>query len=419
MTPGRWLVVTARPPLPPHSGGQVRVWNIARALSRRRPLDLLSFAHEGEAVPEDALREVFSRVTLVPRAPLASLGSFLGSPIDLARAAARNLRVSARWLGSGRPLLSLLYDSDEMRLRLREADRSGAYDLLYAETFSAIASLRDDLGSLRTPLLLIEQNIESASFSRQAAQQRRPLVRRLMEWDVRRVRREEERFWRRVPLLGALSPVDAEVMRTRVGREPLLVSNGVDTAWFAQPVAERRADEALFVGSLRHFQNVDALSWLLEEIWPKVAAARPAARLRLVGRGADEALRRSLAARGLALDESVDDIRAALQQATVLIAPIRAGSGTKYKVIEAMASGLPVVTTPVGAEGLPVEPGREMVVSSDAGVLAGEVAALLADPVRRQAQAEAARGFVAAYDWAGIVAGFEDQLAQRISNTAT
>jgi polysaccharide biosynthesis protein PslH len=419
VTPRPWLVVTARPPLPPHSGGQVRVWNIARALARRRPLDLLSFAHQGEPVPEDALREVFSSVTLVPRAPLASLGRFLGSPADLARAAARNLRVSARWLGSRRPLLSLLYDSGEMRRRLREADRSGSYDLLYAETFSAIASLRDDLGSLRTPLLLIEQNIESASFSRQAAQQRRPLVRRLMEWDVRRVRREEELFWRRVRLLGALSPVDAEVMRTRVGREPLLVSNGVDTAWFAQPVAERRAEEVLFVGSLRHFQNVDALSWLLDEIWPQVAAARPAARLRLVGRGADEALHHTLAARGLALDEGVDDIRAALQQATVLIAPIRAGSGTKYKVIEAMASGLPVVTTPVGAEGLPVAPGREMVVSSEARVLAAEVAALLGDPARRRRQADAARAFVAAYDWTGIVAGFEEQLAQRISSTAT
>ena len=411
----RWLVVTARPPLPAHSGGQVRVWNIARALSRRHELDLLSFAHEGEAAPQDALREAFTRVTLVPRAPLSSLGGFLGSPAAVARSAARNLRVSLRWLASGRPLLSLLYDSPEMRRRLREADASGRYDLLYAETFSAIASLRDELGSLRTPLLLIEQNVESAAFARQAAQQRRALVRRLMERDVRRVRREEERFWRGVSLLGALSPVDAAVMKERVGREPLLVSNGVDTAWFAQPVEERRADEVLFVGSLRHFQNVDALAFLLEEIWPRVAAAHPSARLRLVGRGADDAIRASLALHRLALDEGVDDIRQAFQRATLLIAPIRAGSGTKYKVLEAMASGLPVVTTPEGAEGLAVESGREMVVAREAAALAEAVVALLRDPQRRGRLAESARAYVASHDWRGIVAAFGAYVDEALS----
>jgi glycosyltransferase involved in cell wall biosynthesis len=208
--------------------------------------------------------------------------------------------------------------------------------------------------------------------------------------------------------------VDAEAMRARVGREPLVVSNGVDTQWFAQPIAPRRADEVLFVGSFRHFQNVDALAWLVEEIWPRVASTSPSARLRVVGRGADDSVRRLLAGRGLSLDEDVEDIREAFQRATVLLAPIRAGSGTKYKVLEAMASGLPVVTTPVGAEGLAVTSGREAVVADDARSLADAVSQLLADPARRERQAEAARAFVAGHDWRTIVAGFEEQLARHL-----
>jgi polysaccharide biosynthesis protein PslH len=409
----RILLISAVPPLPLHGGGQVRLWNIARRLARRHTVDLACFLREGwEPPPAAGLREVFGRATIVPKPGLAGAGALLRSPRGWPGFAAANAATLWRALASGRPLLAAANDRAAMRRHLLDADRGGAYDLLYAETFAAVASLHGRLDGLRTPLLLIEQNVESAAFARQAQQQPRARLRRLLEWDVRKLRREEERFWRGVRLLGALSPVDAAEMERRVGRRPLLVENGVDAAWFARPVAERRADDVLFVGSFGYFQNVDALGWLLDEIWPAVTAARPEARLRLVGRGADAAVRRRVADAGLTIDEGVDDIREALQRASVLLAPIRAGSGTKYKVLEAMASGLPVVTTPVGAEGLGLAPGREAEIEEGAAGLARATAAILADPAHGARLAQAALSRVAAHDWDGIVERFERQLAE-------
>jgi glycosyltransferase involved in cell wall biosynthesis len=409
----RILLVCARPPLPLDSGGQVRVWNVARQLARRHRLDLLSFVHDdAPARHEPELRAVFEKVDLVPRRRLASLGAALAPGAAGLRFVGANLGPLFRAAVSPRPLLSAAYDSPEMRARLLEADRTGGYDLVYAETYPALASVRDDLSAFRTPVLLVEQNVESLAFGRQAQEARSPLVRPLMRWDVRKLAREELRFWRGVTVLGSPSDVDAAHMQARAGRPVLVVENGVDVAWLSQSVARRRGDEVLFLGSLRYFQNVDALHWLLEEIWPRVIAraggSGPA--LRIVGRGADEALRRFVRARGFEVDEGVDDVREALQRATVLLAPLRAGSGTKFKVLEAMASGLPVVTTATGAEGLPVEPGRHLLLVEGAPAAADATCDLLGSPERRDRLARAGRALAQGYDWAGIVERFEGKL---------
>jgi glycosyltransferase involved in cell wall biosynthesis len=411
----RILLVCARPPLPLDSGGQVRVWNVARQLARRHRLDLLTFVHaDAPARHEPALRDVFENVAFVLRRRLASLGAALAlgaASLDFVRG---NLGLLLRAALSSRPLVAVAYDSPEMRVRLLEADRQGGYDLIYAETFTAVVSVRDELSGFRTPVLLIEQNVESLAFGRQAEEARSALLRPLMRWDVRKLAREELHFWRSVRVLGAPSEVDAAHMQARAGRPVLVLENGVDLAWFSQTVTPRRGDEVLFLGSFRYFQNVDALHWLLEEIWPRIVAGPdgPRPTLRIVGRGADESLRRFAHDRGFAIDERVDDVREALQRATVLVAPLRAGSGTKLKVLEAMASGLPVVTTPTGAEGLPVQAGRHLLIAEGAPDSARAVRELLASPDLRERLAGAARALVAeGYDWAGIVERFEAELA--------
>jgi hypothetical protein len=182
----RVLLISAVPPLPLHGGGQVRLWNIARRLARRHTVDLACFLRQGWATPPpEGLREVFGQVTIVPKPGLPGASALLGSGSASHRTwpafAAANAGTLARAAFSARPLLSAANDRPDMRRHLLDADRHGGYDLLYAETFASVASLRGHLGSMRTPLLLIEQNIESAAFARQAQQQRRPWLRRLLE----------------------------------------------------------------------------------------------------------------------------------------------------------------------------------------------------------------------------------------------
>jgi glycosyltransferase involved in cell wall biosynthesis len=415
----RILLVCARPPLPLDSGGQVRVWNIARQLARRHRLDLLTFVHaDAPARHERELRDVFEDVAFVPRRGLRALGAALAFDAAWLDFVRRNLGVLLRAAASSRPLVAVAYDSPEMRARLLEADRQGGYDLIYAETFPALVSVRDELSGFRTPVLLVEQNVESLAFGRQAEEAGSAVLRPLMRLDVRKLARDELHFWRSVRVLGSPSEVDAAHMQARAGRPVLVLENGVDVARFSERITPRRGDEVLFLGSFRYFQNVDALHWLLEEIWPRVAAVPggPRPTLRIVGRGADEPLRRFVHARGFAIDERVDDVREALQRATLLVAPLRAGSGTKFKVLEAMASGLPVVTTPTGAEGLPVQTGRHVLVAEGATESARAVRELLASPDLRERLAGAARALIAeGYDWARIVERFEGRLAAALA----
>jgi glycosyltransferase involved in cell wall biosynthesis len=270
---------------------------------------------------------------------------------------------------------------------------------------------------LKTPIVLIEQNIEYLLYKRQVEIQKNLVLRIGMQWDVWKMRREEVLFWKRARYLGGLSLLDNAEIRSVTGRQDLLLlENGVNLAWFSEKLGLiRKKNRVLFVGSFSYFANVDALIWLLEDIWPRFITKHKSTEveLHIVGRGADANLKDLVSKNGMVIDESVEDIRVAFQEATVLVAPLRAGSGTKYKILEAMASHCPVLTTDVGAEGLKVSNGKQLIVENESAKLADMLGELIANESMREQLTLQGYNFVKEYyDWPKVISRFEEQLNQ-------
>jgi glycosyltransferase involved in cell wall biosynthesis len=197
-----------------------------------------------------------------------------------------------------------------------------------------------------------------------------------------------------------------------------VVFNGVDTDYFAPvdvgqvdalPSARTLSYKLAFIGALFWYPNADTACWMASEIWPHVRAQEPAAKLFLVGQEPTAPVRALAAMPGVTVTGTVPDVRPYLADAAVVVVPTRVSGGTRLKVLEALAMGKAVVSTSVGAEGLDLVPGRELVVADGAVAFADAVVALLRDPARRAELGAAGRAAVVArYDWQVILPALED-----------
>jgi glycosyltransferase involved in cell wall biosynthesis len=195
----------------------------------------------------------------------------------------------------------------------------------------------------------------------------------------------------------AVSDVDAQTLRGR-HVEPKVIPNGVDVS--AIPFQGRRSNSStlLFMGPLNYRPNADAARWLVDSILPQIRRLRPEVRLKLVGRGAER-----LRGDGVDAVGYVDDVSPELAGADLMVTPLRMGGGVRFKVLEAMAAGLPVVSTPIGLQGIDAEPGRHALVARTAADFAAAATRLLDDPALALELARSARKLAEQrYDWSVI-----------------
>ena len=172
-------------------------------------------------------------------------------------------------------------------------------------------------------------------------------------------------------------------------------------------VPESARFDLVFTGKMDYRPNVDGVLWFAEAVWPLVRKARPATTWAVVGQRPHARLTVLRAQPGITVTGRVVEVQPYLAGAAVYIVPLRVGSGTRLKLIESMAAGCAVVSTTVGAEGFPVESGRELILADTPGEFAAAVLALLADPARRTALGEQARAFAAQYDWRQVAPLFD------------
>lgn len=244
----------------------------------------------------------------------------------------------------------------------------------------------------RAPTALLLYDIYGRLADLVLKESRPPLPRRIRyHLERRNARRWESHWYRQADGIACVSPVDAEIASSLVGRPVETIPNPVPDEFFAPPSVERSRATVTFVGSFGWEPNVDSVEWLCEEIWPQILDKRPDAKLRVAGRFASPELQRTVASVGGEFLLDVEDIRPSYWDAAVVIAPIRMGSGTRNKILHAMACGAPLVATPSALEGIPATHGEHLLVADDAAGLAAAVVEALNDPKAAAARAETAK----------------------------
>lgn len=333
------------------------------------------------------------------RAEVEALGVRLVTvPLGIAGAVPALARVFA---GDPRPLQVLLYVRRRARRAVAELIAGGRFDVVHAQLVRTVPYLPDG----GPPVVLDLIDALSANFGRRARRERGPLA-PVAAFEAARLARFEPAAMARAARCLAVSAVDAALLGG--GGTIDVVPNGVDADAFAFHEAPRPPARLVFAGNLGYFPNVDAAAWLAREILPRVRVAVPSAELRLVGARPARAVQALTALPGVTLHAEVPAMAPELADATVAMVPMRSGTGLQNKVLEAMAVGTPVVTTPQVAEPLAARAGEHFLVGDGADALADAAVGLLRDPRRARAMARAARVIVETrYRWEASADGVE------------
>jgi glycosyltransferase involved in cell wall biosynthesis len=376
-------------PYPPTSGKRIRTLNMTLRLARRHRLTYLCHRN---ADPHEA-REA---AAFLADHGVASV--VVDRPVPRRSGPGFYLRLAAN-LFSPLPYSVASHQSAALRQALRDHTASQPVDLWHCEWTPYAEALRGLRGA---PRLVMAHNVESVIWQRYHETERRPLKRWYIGRQWRKYRDFERATLGEMEQTVAVSDLDAERLRHDFGVERVdVVENGVDTAYFRPRATRPRPGRLLFLGSLDWRPNLDGVRLLLDEVFPAVRAAEPDATLCLVGRNPPRDLcRKAAALPGVELHGNVPDVRPFLAESVALVVPLRIGGGSRLKILEALAAGVPVVSTRVGAEGLHLEPGRHLEVVEDIADLAADLVAAVRNP--EGAREQAARGreqVLRRYDW--------------------
>lgn len=389
----RILFVTGRFPYPLLRGDQLRAFHQLRLLGPRHRITLVTFAARppaGEA--RDAVAGFCERIVSVP----------LRRP-----GMARNL---LRHAFSPLPLQAALYDDPAMARALRALVPDGGYDIAHVQ----LARMAPHLASCRARARVVDLvDALSLGMERRAARDRPP-ARWLARLEARRLRAYESRVCAQAEQAIVCSRVDLEAL----GAPPnvAVVPNGVDLVRFPFGRAGREPGRVVFTGNLGYFANADAVLWFAGQVLPLVRRSLPGVRFEVVGARPPRALRRLARGDGaITLVGPVADVGERLRGAQAAVAPLQAGSGQSNKILEAMASGAPVVATPLAAGGIEARDGEHLLLAATPEEFAGELARLLGDPALAERLAGAGRRLVeAAYTWERSLERLEESYARAL-----
>jgi polysaccharide biosynthesis protein PslH len=390
----RVLWVKANRLLPPHSGGDIRSHNIARCLGRWHDLTFLSY-YEGavDAQYEKALQEEF------PGCVCLCTGK---SDRTLKRGLDYVLS-----LPGGIPCAVWRFASAAVQQKIAYWYDRTSFDVTVCDFLDAAINFPP---RLRIPSVLFQHNVESEIWRRHAEAETNVLKRVAYRVEFGKMLRYERSTIRSFHHVIAVSAHDRELMSEWVDPSRItVVPTGVDLKNFHPGDVPSRESLVVFVGAMDWEPNVDAVEYFCGQVWPAIKKSIPAACFRIVGRNPGRRVQK-LASDSIEVTGSVPSVQGHLQEAAVVVVPLRIGGGTRLKIYEAMAMGKAVVSTSIGAEGLDVHDGQDIVLTDRADAFAEAVKTLLQDVELRGRYERAAANLARQYDWPEIGKRFAEVL---------
>lgn len=384
------LILSPRQCWPLQSGAKLRDYYFARALGQQASVTYIHFTDPG--------------CPPLSKSELPFCANVIGFPKPRAYSPFKIVR----GLTGRSPLPVLNYTSPEMMREVYRLSNAERYDLIHLDSIHMTGYV-DAIGTGRgtvPPIVYNWHNIESELMRRYSGVIHSPLRRIYSAWTAGQLERLERSILRTALGHVVCSEREQKELHTK---EPAarvaVVPNGVDTAYFSELGPRPRLSRIIFVGSMSYYPNIEAAVTFTRNVWPHLRDRLPGYSLTLVGANPAPAVLALRQTTGVEVTGTVPDLRPYYREALAAIVPLRTGSGTRLKILEAMAAGVPVVSTALGAEGLAIEPGNNILLAEvdDSESWIRELTTLAHLESRRQQLTSAALELVTScYDWAAL-----------------
>ncbi len=395
------LWVKAGKLLPVDTGGKIRSYNILRALGAEHKVTLLSY-YGGKPDPQydKAIREELPGAETIHTA--APETTALEQGLDYLRR-----------LPQAAPYAVSKFTHPKVTQALLQYAGGHRFDVAVCDFLSASLNFPD---AFTIPVVLFQHNVESSLWRRMAATERHPIKKLSFQLESAKMSRYERQTLQKFHHVIAVSDHDRlQMLQMDPSCEITVVPTGVDTKKFEiSPPSQIHPPRIVFTGSMDWEPNIDAMEFFCQQIWPRVRSVYPDAIFQIVGRNPHPKIQK-LASDSVQVTGTVPSVADYLREASVVIVPLRIGGGTRLKIFEAMAMGKAVISTSIGAEGLDVQSGRDLLLADDAGAFADAILLLLRDGGLRRKYEVAAVQLARQYDWSRIAAQFADVLGQAVS----
>ena len=380
------LFLSPTVPFPLTDGGRIRVFNLLKQIAQKSDVTLLAL----ETQPTDAagvsqLQQLGIQVHLVPNAPTLPPLSF---------------GTLANAFFKRQPITVARYDLPAYRQQFKALIATDTFDLVHYEMFHT-AQFRTETD---LPGVLSQQNVDSAIWRRLCGETANPFYKFAYWTQQLTFQRYEQVLSPKFDAVTCTSDIDAAVFQQHCAEDVIeIIPNGVDVAHYQPDFSAEAPAHLIYIGSMDWYPNEDAVSFFADEVLPQIHTEVPDVKFSIVGGNPSARVQKLAKKEGIVVTGRVPEIKPYFAEATVFVVPLRIGSGTRLKILEALAMGKAIVSTSVGAEGLDLKDGEEIFIADEPTAFAEAVTRLLKDPSLRRRIGESGRARVEQdYDWRSI-----------------